>query len=181
MEGNVWQLFVQVANFLSSLFSSLSNQKNQSNGGALPNAPVKDVALISTSTNVTNQDQNILKIIRNPALATVDALFGTMVYNGKVLGITMERTAVAIPEGSYRGYKRPSAHFHMTVVGIDVPNRTDIECHPANLPSQLLGCIAIGESKDGDALDNSRTAFQRMMDALPNSFTVEVTSLKSTN
>lgn len=107
-------------------------------------------------------------------METSDAHFGAMDYNGKYIGVTMERTAVAIPLGIYRGYKRDSAHFQMRVVGIDVPFRTDIECHPANLPSQLLGCIAVGESKDGDALDNSRAAFDAMMEAVPDEFTVQI-------
>lgn len=86
----------------------------------------------------------------------------------------MERTAVAIPAGTYRGCKRDSQHFGMKVVGISVPNRTDIEAHPANRPCELKGCIAVGESIDGDALDNSRAAFDAMMADLPDEFDVEV-------
>lgn len=67
---------------------------------------------------------------------------------------------------------RDSAHFGMIVPGIDVPNRTDIEIHPANYPSQLLGCIAVGESIDGDALGNSKSAFGHLMTLLPQTFTV---------
>ena len=89
----------------------------------------------------------------------------------------MERTAVAIPEGVYCGYKRDSAHFDMRVVGIEVPNRANIECHPANTPSQLLGCIAVGSRIDNDALDNSRSAFDKMMLAVPEKFTVRISSL----
>jgi hypothetical protein len=100
-----------------------------------------------------------------------------MAYDGKTIGATMERTAVAIPEGTYRGYKRDSSHFGMRVVGIDVPLRTNIECHPANFPQQLDGCIAIGETKDGNALDNSRMVFDRMMALVPEEFTVEVSSM----
>lgn len=172
MEINVWtRLFVQVADFVSSLFASLSSPKNQNNGGALPNVQESAAILTSTFKNVIDQ---VLTIQRNPAMATTDALFGDMKYNDRWIGITMERTAVAIPEGTYRGYKRDSAHFGMRVVGIDVPSRTNIECHPANLPSQLLGCVAIGESKDGDALDNSRKAFDEMMVIVPEEFTVIV-------
>jgi hypothetical protein len=100
-----------------------------------------------------------------------------MSYNGEFIGFTMERTAVAIPEGTYRGYKRDSAHFGMRVVGIDVPSRTNIECHPANTPSQLLGCIAVGSSIDSDALDNSRAAFDKMMSIVPENFSVTVESV----
>lgn len=81
---------------------------------------------------------------------------------------------MAIPLGVYKGRKRDSAHFHMRVVGIDVPNRTDIECHPANLPQQLKGCVAVGSELDNDALDNSRVAFDKMMKILPEEFTVSI-------
>jgi Family of unknown function (DUF5675) len=172
METPVWmRLFAQVASFLSSRLSSLTAASAQANPISSSAAP--ENAADSTSTSRTPQE-NILRVTRNPAMTTTDALFGDMEYNGRWIAITMERTAVAIPEGVYQGRKRYSAHFGMTVVGIDVPNRTDIECHPANLPSQLLGCIAVGESKDNDALDSSRTAFERMMAVVPETFTVEI-------
>lgn len=185
MEINVWiQLFVRAVTSALNQFVPLNSQKNQSNGGALPNVPANAVDLTSTSKSAINpaqvpekQPSIPLQIKRNPKMTTATALFGTMVYNGTIIGVTMERTAVAIPEGVYRGCKRDSAHFDMRVVGIDVPNRTNIECHPANYPSQLLGCIAIGDKQDGDALDNSRDAFDRMMLALPESFSVEIVSL----
>lgn len=172
MGGSVCQLIAQAAEFLSSLFASSSVTPKPVSGGALPSAPVKDAPVISTSTNAI-----ILAVTRDPALTTSDALFGRMAIDGKFVCFTMERTAVSIPAGMYRGYKRESAHFGMTVVGIVVPNRTDIECHPANEPCQLKGCIAVGESIDGDALDSSKAAFDLMMADLPDEFTVEVTSL----
>jgi hypothetical protein len=173
MEGNVWmQWFAQVVATVSNLFTSLNNPQSQSSGGASQSAQKNAADSTSTSTNATNQ----LRVVRNPAMATTDALFGEMAFNGKRICFTMERTAVAIPEGTYSGCKRDSQHFGRKVVGIAVPNRTDIECHPANLPCQLEGCIAVGESIDGDALDNSTTAFDAMMADLPDSFTVIVTS-----
>lgn len=174
METNVWQLFVRVVTLALNQFGSLNNLRNQPSGGLLQNVPAPTAASTVISSNV-----EILSVIRNPKLSTMDALFGEMVLNHNRIGVTMERTAVAIPEGTYRGYKRDSAHFDMRVVGIDVPNRSNIECHPANQPSQLLGCVAVGESKDGDALDNSRSAFDRMMEIVPEEFTVVVSSLKS--
>ncbi len=169
MEINVWQLYAQVAKLASNLLNALKNLRSQPSGGVLPSVPESDANITSISTNATT-----LAVVRDPKMETADALFGRMDYDGKYLGITMERKAVAIPEGTYPGRKRDSAHFGMRVVGIDVPNRTDIECHPANLPLQLNGCIALGESKDGDAIDNSKTAFQRMMNLLPESFAVMV-------
>lgn len=171
METSVCPLFAQVASWLSTLFASLSSQSAQGNGTALQSAPENAAASTSTSLNATGQ---VLSIKRNPSLETTDAHFGAMAFDGKYIGVTMERKAVAIPLGTYPAHKRDSAHFGMRVVGIDVPNRTDIECHPANLPSQLEGCIAVGESKDGDALDNSRMAFDVMMETVPEEFTVQV-------
>jgi hypothetical protein len=176
MEINVWmQLFAQVANFLSRLLSSLTEVQRQASPTSSSNVQGSDAVSLSTS-RITPENRSLLQIKRNPKMATTDALFGDMAYNGERIGFTMERTAVAIPEGTYKGYKRDSAHFGMRVVGIDVPNRTNIECHPANQPSQLLGCVAIGETIDNDALDNSRSAFDRMMATVPEEFTVEVSS-----
>ncbi len=88
---------------------------------------------------------------------------------------SMERIAVAIPAGTYPAYKRYSPHLGRTVVGIDVPMRTDIEMHNANLPGQLLGCIAVGSAIDGDALDNSIVALEKLLASLPDTFLVSVT------
>jgi Family of unknown function (DUF5675) len=86
----------------------------------------------------------------------------------------MERTAVAIPTGIYPAQKEPSPHFGFETPHLTVPDRTYIEIHPANYPLQLEGCIAVGTSIDGDSLDNSDVAFQRMMAVLPQEFTVVV-------
>ena len=169
MEISVWQLFVQAAEFLSSLFARSSGTPGPENGGASRSAHANDANLTSTSTNAT-----VLGVTRDPSLQTTDAMFGRMTIDGGFVCFTMERTAVSIPEGSYRGYKRDSSHFGRRVVGIDVPSRTDIECHVANYPSELEGCIAVGEKVGNDCLDSSESAFERMMRGLPETFTVVV-------
>lgn len=172
MESNVWtQWFVQVVNLVSRLFVPSSNPKSQNSGGSSPNVPANVAVSTLTSSHAT-----ILAITRDPKKTTKDALFGVMTFQNEFIGYTMERTAVAVPEGTYRGSKRDSAHFGMRVVGIDVPGRTNIESHPANLPSQLEGCVAVGSSIDNDALDNSIAAFDKMMLVLPQEFTVVVSS-----
>jgi len=88
----------------------------------------------------------------------------------------MERTAVRIPEGTYSASKRHSPHLSRTVIGIDVPSRTDIEIHNANFPSQSQGCIAVGLSVDGDAMDSSVKALEMLLDLLPQSFIVLISS-----
>lgn len=175
MEGNVWnQLSALVAAIASLLSNSLTAIQKQTSPTSSPNVPATPAS--SSSTLKTTQENQCLRITRNPSRATVDATFGDMDYNGDRICFTMERTAVAIPEGTYSGVKRYSPHFGKTVVGISVPNRTDIEVHPANYPCQLEGCIAVGESIDGDALDNSTTEFDAMMKVVPQEFTVEVMS-----
>jgi hypothetical protein len=174
-EPSVWtQLFAQVAGFVSSLLERSNALPRQERSGPSLNAPENAAPTTLTLKKTIDAPQNLLSIKRNPILETVDAHFGAMDFDGTLIGVTMERSAVAIPVGTYPGYKRDSARFGMRVVGIDVPSRSDIECHPANFPPQLNGCIAIGEIKDGDALDNSRTAFDRMMGAVPEEFTVKV-------
>lgn len=89
----------------------------------------------------------------------------------------MERIAVAIPIGTYRGYKRWSNANKAVVVGIDVPGRTDIEIHSADWASQLEGCIATGgciDSEQAFADSNNKEAFNKLMAALPVAFTVIV-------
>lgn len=87
----------------------------------------------------------------------------------------MERTAVCIPVGVFEGHLETSPHFGFATPHIAVPNRTYIEIHPVNYPSQLEGCIAVGSTIDGDALDNSRSAFDTLMGLLPQTFLVSVT------
>ncbi len=169
MESSVWtQLFAQAANCLSRLFVSSSNPRSPNNGGVSPNAQENGAVGTLTSKNVTS-----LVVKRNHK--TSDAIFGTIqIDDGDIICYSMERTAVCIPAGTYLGCKRFSPHLNRTVVGIDVPGRTDIEGHNANLPGQLRGCIAFGLSVDGDALDNSIKALEKVLAALPDSFTVTV-------
>ncbi len=50
-----------------------------------------------------------------------------------------------IPVGRYRCELRYSPRHRCQLYGVDnVPNRADIEIHPATWPSQLLGCLAPG-------------------------------------
>lgn len=174
METSVCLQFVRDAISLLSRLVPLQNLLKQKDGGASQNVQGNAVDLTSISSPAINPVQDILQIKRNPTKTTMDGVFGDMVYDGKWICFTMERKAVAIPVGRYQGCKRDSQHFGMRVVGISVPNRIDIEAHPANQPCQLNGCIATGGSIDNDALDNSKAAFQKMMDLLPESFIVDV-------
>lgn len=158
MEINVWmRQFAQIVSFLSSLFASSSNQKNQNNGGALPSAPASGAPSILTSTNATSQR---LRIIRNPTRATTDALFGDMDYNGQRIGFTMENRALAIPAGQYEIEIYDSLHAGHPVPRLrNVIGRSEIEIHCGNVPEDSKGCIIVGLDHTGDTLERSRDAF----------------------
>jgi len=75
-----------------------------------------------------------------------------------------------IPAGTYPCSLRFSPHHGFAVYSInDVPNRTNIEIHAANLASQLLGCVALGESRGvlngQDAVFASQSAVDTFMAA----------------
>lgn len=95
------------------------------------------------------------------------AILGTLLVDGVRECVTMERTAVAIPAGLFQMEITYSPHFGKPMPLIDgVPNRTNIRLHPANWPTQLEGCIAVGLSTDGDDLDNSVAAFNPLFEKI---------------
>ena len=96
----------------------------------------------------------------------------------------MERMAVAIPEGTYSAQLDKSPHLGYVCPHLKVPVRdaaaggdAGIRIHIANTPIQVEGCIATGTCIDGDALDSSRAAFDKMMAVLPQEFSVTVESI----
>lgn len=81
-------------------------------------------------------------------------------YNGQ----TNVQDKTCIPNGIYPVRIRWSPKRGFNVPGIEnVPNRTDIEMHPANWPSQLEGCQAPGESRGVDEVYQSVLAFAKLM------------------
>jgi hypothetical protein len=85
-----------------------------------------------------------------------------------------------IPKGVYKVVPRSSPkyknHFHVT----NVPNRDFILIHQGNYHTQILGCILVGLAhadinKDGYAdVTNSVRALQRLLEAYPNGFELEI-------
>ena len=65
-----------------------------------------------------------------------------------------------IPTGTYLTRWRESPRFGFTWELQDVPDRTYILIHAANYPSNVQGCIGLGEGLMGDkiAVSNSRKA-----------------------
>lgn len=91
---------------------------------------------------------------------TIDGIFGTLNIDDNPFGcFTVESLEHAIPAGYYSVEFTYSPEFNQTMPLIDVPGRTAIRIHPANYPKQLLGCIAVGDKEEPDAVDNSRVTF----------------------
>lgn len=94
---------------------------------------------------------------------TTDGIFGVLSIDNNPFGcFTVESLEHAIPAGYYSVEFTYSPEFNQTMPLIDVPNRTAIRIHPANYPTQLLGCIAVGDKEEPDAVDNSRNTFNSL-------------------
>lgn len=88
-----------------------------------------------------------------------------------------ETNRSCIPAGTYTAERYDSPHHGYPVFRlIDVPARAFIEIHIANLPSDLLGCIGVGESfgtvtkkngETGPGILGSAVAFNAFMVAYP--------------
>ena len=84
-----------------------------------------------------------------------------------------------IPVGTYVANTYFSPHHGFNVWRLDaVPGRSEIEIHPANFASELLGCIGVGRSigviGDQNAVLDSKSAFLMLQSILPESFTLEI-------
>lgn len=122
-----------------------------------------------------------MKLIREPS--TPDGTRGTWYDDdGDRLCVTIELPWAdnhpdksCIPSGCYEFVKYFSPDHKFEVwKAVGVPGRADIEIHPANLASQLLGCIGVGD-RFGDlnghiAVLNSQSTFKMLMSTLPESF-----------
>jgi hypothetical protein len=80
--------------------------------------------------------------------------------------VTLERDDTLVPPGTYKVTMYDSPHNKCVVPLLHVPGRSFIEIHVANWETQLQGCIAVGESRDGKGICHSRDAFNQLMSAL---------------
>lgn len=78
-----------------------------------------------------------------------------------------ERGISCIPPGQYRCVPLEHGSFGKSYLLQDVPDRSEIMIHPANLASQLRGCIAPGTSfdklKNQDGVHGSRKALDELV------------------
>lgn len=92
---------------------------------------------------------------------TTDGIFGILSIDAFQC-FTVENRQDIIPAGIYNVEFTYSPEFNQTMPLIDVPGRTAIRIHPANYPRQLLGCIAVGDKEEPDAVDDSRVTFNQL-------------------
>lgn len=110
---------------------------------------------------------NLIQIVRNRKLSNQEATYGTLSFNGVLVGFTVEQPdnknlkgKSCIPSGDYKLFphdspKHPnSVSFHSpdlniyaepNLVPVGVDGRTDCLIHSANFSSELEGCVAIGQ------------------------------------
>lgn len=117
-------------------------------------------------TGVRN-NQMIISVVRQSK--SKDGIFGLLtILDNSFKCVTLENLDKEIPVGVYNVDFTYSPHFGKRMPHIIVPVRDEaaggdagIRFHPANWPSQLEGCIALGSRKDGDAIDDSADAFKQ--------------------
>jgi len=99
----------------------------------------------------------------NRKTKTPDGIFGTLEVDVHPFTcVTLEKLDRAIPAGTYNIEFTYSPAFNRIMPLLDVPQREGIRIHWANYPNQLEGCIAVGDKVDGDAVDDSRIAFNQL-------------------
>lgn len=126
-----------------------------------------------------------LELIRTVKAA--DHTEGKLSMDGLFFAYTLERPddgkntpfQSAIPEGTYPVTKRWSHKLGRDVLAVGkVPDRDDIEIHPANLVSELSGCIAPGMKFIATGfLTQSRLAFQHLMERFQEPCTLSIESV----
>lgn len=91
-----------------------------------------------------------------------------------------ERRVSCIPAGLYLVAKTHTAHLGDHFWIMNVKGRDGIKIHSANYFSQLLGCIALGDSfgdRNGDGvLDvlNSKATLKKLYDMMPDKFALTI-------
>ena len=119
-------------------------------------------------------------IYRTPS--TPQGTFGIWFIDGKPFCVTLERPTEGdypcIPPGTYECERFDSPKNGETWLLKDVPGRTMIEIHSANVYTQLLGCIApgrrLGELSGVPAVLESKLAMRDLFMKLGDSFVLTI-------
>jgi hypothetical protein len=75
--------------------------------------------------------------------------------------------ASCIPAGTYTALRFNSPHIGYVLYQLaNVPDRVGVDLHIGNYPHDSEGCILLGESREADAIDSSKEAFDLFMGML---------------
>jgi hypothetical protein len=95
------------------------------------------------------------------------------ISNNAFTCFTVENLKKAISAGLYDVVIDHSHRLNYNTPHIKVPNRdkaaggdAGIRIHPANLPKQLLGCIAVGDHEEPNAVGDSKKTFSALMNII---------------
>jgi hypothetical protein len=126
-----------------------------------------------------------MKIVIERRWETEKSICGELSVDDQFESFTLERPRKGehpcIPAGKYDVILTPSPHLHyVTPELLNVPKRSHIRIHIANKPSELLGCIAVGETHTKDFVGNSSDAFASLLTLLKTAtdpLTVEIVDI----
>jgi hypothetical protein len=106
-----------------------------------------------------------------------DAILGTLETHGGATCYTLERAAVAIPEGRFQvtltvsqrarggALWAPGSDFKLPLL-TGVPGRSSIRMHAGNAAQESDGCLLLGAEVQGLTLLHSRPALIRIVNLL---------------
>jgi hypothetical protein len=166
-----WLCYALNAITMPTLFGRIIEIVNLVRSGMFSNVQESSAnGTMISSQNVSTM--TLLKIKRESV--TIDGIFGTIEVDGNLVCKSGENLNRAIPEGLYDAQIDESPRLGYNCPHIRVPLRDEaaggdagIRIHIANEPCQLEGCIETGTQLDGDAVDNSRLAFEKLISFLP--------------
>ena len=111
---------------------------------------------------------------------------GVLKYGRIVLCHTLElpwrsndKNVSCIPEGSYSAIKSLSPRFGQCIYLRDVPARSGILIHVGNSVADTRGCVLVGLDTNDKNVIHSKLAMDKILSALPETFTMEITKCSS--
>jgi hypothetical protein len=106
---------------------------------------------------------------------------GVLKFGRRILCYTLElpwrsnyKNVSCIPEGSYSCIKAVSPRFGQCLYFRDVPARSGILIHVGNSVADTRGCVLVGLDTDDKNVLHSRLAMDRLLNALPESFNIDI-------
>jgi hypothetical protein len=126
------------------------------------------IALIVVVITPAQSDFNIL-IVRTSYNS--GSTTGELFVNGKFIAHTLElpwennRSYIsAIPAGKYTAHLRYDKNDKWRLQLDNVPNRTGVQLHIGNYPSQIQGCVLVGDEvfNESNKIEKSGSAYNRL-------------------